>query len=198
MPEVHYDMLVWHRDVAGTDLVERMPEWETPASRAWGGFSRLAIVGRSRLSRGDSARLKRSRFRRCSLLRADANHLSRSLESGSLPLWCALDSIWFGNVEMPEVHSDMLVQHLYGFTRHLPTAEGGRTLADLPDCRRCQTFADMEERGLVSSKWGMTANNRKARYYEITARGRAHLKAETAKLADYTATLSAILGAKSV
>ncbi|HEY4219303.1 MAG TPA: PadR family transcriptional regulator [Gemmatimonadaceae bacterium] len=66
---------------------------------------------------------------------------------------------------------------------------------NIDDSALLQAFHRMEERGLVSSKWGMTPNNRKARYYQITAKGRAHLKAESAKLAEYTATLAEILDA---
>jgi transcriptional regulator len=38
----------------------------------------------------------------------------------------------------------------------------------------------MQKRGMVTSKWGRSENNRKARFYSITARGRARL----AKAAD--------------
>ena len=34
----------------------------------------------------------------------------------------------------------------------------------------------MQKRGWVTSKWGRSENNRKARFYSITARGRARLK----------------------
>jgi transcriptional regulator len=38
----------------------------------------------------------------------------------------------------------------------------------------------LERRGWVRAKWGVTDENRRARYYELTARGRAQLKAEEA------------------
>src|SRR5215210_1164740 len=37
----------------------------------------------------------------------------------------------------------------------------------------------MELEGLIDSEWGTTENNRKAKYYRITALGRKQLKAET-------------------
>ena len=37
----------------------------------------------------------------------------------------------------------------------------------------------LEERGWLSSSWGDSENNRKARYYEMTAAGRKQLRAET-------------------
>jgi PadR family transcriptional regulator, regulatory protein PadR len=51
----------------------------------------------------------------------------------------------------------------------------------------------MEERGLVSSEWGLTENNRRARYYRATAAGRAWLKSESAKLMAYAKTLGVVL-----
>jgi PadR family transcriptional regulator len=38
----------------------------------------------------------------------------------------------------------------------------------------------LEQRGLVRGKWGVTDNNRKARYYSISAAGRRQLAAEKA------------------
>lgn len=38
----------------------------------------------------------------------------------------------------------------------------------------------LEQRGLVRGKWGVTENNRKARFYAITAAGRRQLAAEKA------------------
>src|SRR5215468_9884925 len=42
----------------------------------------------------------------------------------------------------------------------------------------------LEERRLVESKWGLSENNRKAKYYQLTAAGRGQLKQ---KSADWTA-----------
>lgn len=39
----------------------------------------------------------------------------------------------------------------------------------------------MEEEGWVKSYWGESANNRKAKYYELTRTGRRHLESETEK-----------------
>ena len=39
----------------------------------------------------------------------------------------------------------------------------------------------LEQRGLVRGKWGVTENNRKARFYAITAAGRRQLATEKAE-----------------
>ena len=55
----------------------------------------------------------------------------------------------------------------------------------------------MEERGLIASEWGLTENNRRARYYKATANGRAWLKAESKRLMSYAETLTSLLRATS-
>ena len=40
----------------------------------------------------------------------------------------------------------------------------------------------MEKAGLITSAWGVTDNNRQARYYRITASGRRALGAEVARM----------------
>ena len=58
-----------------------------------------------------------------------------------------------------------------------------------------QAFYRLEERNLVSADWGVTENNRKARYYRITSAGRAFLRAQTTQWLRYAETVSGILTA---
>src|SRR5713226_146607 len=39
----------------------------------------------------------------------------------------------------------------------------------------------LEERGWIAGKWGVSSNNRKARFYSLTAAGRKQLVKETSK-----------------
>jgi PadR family transcriptional regulator, regulatory protein PadR len=39
----------------------------------------------------------------------------------------------------------------------------------------------LEERGWITGKWGVSSNNRRARFYALTATGRKHLVKETSK-----------------
>lgn len=56
-----------------------------------------------------------------------------------------------------------------------------------------QALYRMEGRGLVEASWGTTENNRRARYYGLTAAGRRHLRAETDTWLRYTQSVTAIL-----
>ena len=54
----------------------------------------------------------------------------------------------------------------------------------------------LEKRGLVKSSWGLSENNRRAKYYEITAQGRATLTRESATWATYAAAVGKVLSSR--
>lgn len=56
-----------------------------------------------------------------------------------------------------------------------------------------QALYRMEERGFVAAKWGVTPNNRRARYYRITHKGRRRLEAEARRWMQYAELVTAIL-----
>ena len=66
---------------------------------------------------------------------------------------------------------------------------------DLDDSALYQAVYRLEERGLLEADWGVTENNRRARYYKLTAAGRTYLRAETRNWMQYAETVSAILTA---
>src|SRR5262249_49379287 len=51
----------------------------------------------------------------------------------------------------------------------------------------------LERRGLVTAKWGTSGNNRRARYYRLTAAGRKQLTAETSKWERLSEAIARIL-----
>jgi transcriptional regulator len=51
----------------------------------------------------------------------------------------------------------------------------------------------LEKDGLIASDWGVTDNNRRARYYRLTASGRRALGAELASWRRFAAGLEAVL-----
>ena len=51
----------------------------------------------------------------------------------------------------------------------------------------------LELRGHLSSEWGVSDNNRRAKYYRLTAAGRRRLEAETAKWNEMADVIAAIL-----
>jgi transcriptional regulator len=53
----------------------------------------------------------------------------------------------------------------------------------------------LEQQGLIRSAWGQTENNRRARYYSLTARGRRHLSDELASWRRMSRAINLVLQA---
>ena len=53
----------------------------------------------------------------------------------------------------------------------------------------------MERRGWVASEWGLSENNRRAKYYKLTAEGRRQLRAESSTWSVFSLAVSLVLNA---
>ena len=53
----------------------------------------------------------------------------------------------------------------------------------------------LESRGWIKAAWGVSDNNRKARYYSLTVRGKRQLQEETSRWGVLSSTISAMLRA---
>ena len=53
----------------------------------------------------------------------------------------------------------------------------------------------LEDKGWVRSEWGLSENNRRARFYTIAPAGRAHLRAEAAVWLRYAGAVTRVLRA---
>jgi PadR family transcriptional regulator len=51
----------------------------------------------------------------------------------------------------------------------------------------------LELRGLLASEWGVSENNRRAKYYRLTARGRKYLAAESEHWNRMTAAIARVM-----
>jgi len=64
---------------------------------------------------------------------------------------------------------------------------------EIEDAALYQALHRLERRGLVAAEWGLSDNNRRARFYELTAEGRSRLRADTANWRRYAQAVSAVL-----
>ncbi|HXT17013.1 MAG TPA: PadR family transcriptional regulator [Gemmatimonadaceae bacterium] len=85
--------------------------------------------------------------------------------------------------------------HGFEITKWLEARSSGRL--DITDAGLLQALHRLEARGLLSAEWGVTANERRARYYKLTQAGRAALRAESAALIDQFDALMSVLTARS-
>jgi PadR family transcriptional regulator PadR len=51
----------------------------------------------------------------------------------------------------------------------------------------------LEDSGAIDAEWGVTENNRRARYYSLTPRGREIMRAEVATWKRYVAAVSCVI-----
>ena len=51
----------------------------------------------------------------------------------------------------------------------------------------------LEDGGAIAAEWGVSENNRRAKYYALTARGRQRLRTETATWRRYVAAVTSLL-----
>src|SRR5215469_107857 len=53
----------------------------------------------------------------------------------------------------------------------------------------------LESKGLLEAEWGLSENNRKAKFYQLTAQGRRQLRHEVKTWEAYAAAVTKVLGA---
>ena len=53
----------------------------------------------------------------------------------------------------------------------------------------------LEGKGLLEAEWGLSQNNRKAKFYSLTTAGRRHLRQEVKTWEAYAAAVAKVLGA---
>jgi PadR family transcriptional regulator PadR len=63
----------------------------------------------------------------------------------------------------------------------------------LEDAALYQALHRLERKGLVAAEWGLSDNNRRARFYELTADGRKRLRAEAASWRRYAQAVAAVI-----
>lgn len=81
--------------------------------------------------------------------------------------------------------------HGYGVATIVRERSGGAL--EIEDAALYQALHRLERKGLVSAEWGTSENNRRARFYALTAAGRKQLRAEAANWRRYAHAVAAVL-----
>lgn len=81
--------------------------------------------------------------------------------------------------------------HAFEIATWLEDRSGGRLAVE--DAALLQALHRMEERKLIAAEWAVTKNGRRARYYRLTTSGKAHLRAESARLVDHFDAIVTVL-----
>ena len=84
-------------------------------------------------------------------------------------------------------------QPLHGFEISLWLEERSGGALAIDDSALYQALHRLEAKKLVVGEWGVSENNRRARYYELTPAGRAHLDDASAQMVSYAKTITNLL-----
>jgi PadR family transcriptional regulator, regulatory protein PadR len=81
--------------------------------------------------------------------------------------------------------------HGYGIARRLEQISGDRFAINYGTLY--PTLLKLEQEGYISAEWGVSENNRKAKFYDLTRSGRKQLQKETQGWAETVAIMSRVL-----
>ncbi|MEP6765259.1 MAG: PadR family transcriptional regulator [Gemmatimonadaceae bacterium] len=82
-------------------------------------------------------------------------------------------------------------RHGFAIARWLEERADGEM--EIEDSALYQALHRLEEREFVTAEWGLTENNRKARYYRLTTAGRGRLRADADVWKRYAKVVGRIL-----
>ena len=81
--------------------------------------------------------------------------------------------------------------HGYAVSRWVRERTDG--VLSMEDAALYQALHRLEARGWIESEWGLSENNRRAKYYGLTAAGRRQLRSEVAEWRRYAAAVFKVI-----
>ena len=101
--------------------------------------------------------------------------------------------VWLGTLSLMVLQTlaTMGPQHGYGLARRIEQISGDQLSLNYGTLY--PALLKLEQEGAITSEWGVSDNNRRARYYSITAAGRRQLAAEEANWAALTGAVARVL-----
>jgi transcriptional regulator len=101
--------------------------------------------------------------------------------------------VWQGTVALMVLKTleAMGPLHGYGIARRIEQTSGDQLSLNYGTVY--PALVKLEQEGSIASKWGLSENNRKAKYYRLTRAGRKQVATETRQWEDTTAILARFL-----
>ena len=106
------------------------------------------------------------------------------------------------NAELLPGTLDMLIlkavslKPLHGYGVLLRIRQISGEALDIPQGSLYPALYRLEQQGLIVAEWGQSENNRKAKYYTVSAEGRRRLREETASWNRLVTAIAAAMGTK--
>ncbi len=81
--------------------------------------------------------------------------------------------------------------HGYGVSQLIDERSRGKLVVD--DAALYQALHRLGRQGHVKAYWGLSENNRRARFYELTAKGRSRMAGDIARWTQYAVAMNRVL-----
>ena len=103
------------------------------------------------------------------------------------------NDVWQGTLALMvlKILETMGPLHGYGIARRIEQISGDRLSINYGTLY--PALLKLEQEGYISSAWGLSDNNRKAKYYSLTRAGRQRLQEETASWDRMSAVINRVL-----
>jgi PadR family transcriptional regulator, regulatory protein PadR len=103
------------------------------------------------------------------------------------------NSVWQGTLALMVLRTLMTMgeQHGYGIARRIEQTSGGKLSINYGTLY--PALLKLEQEGLITSAWGVSDNNRKAKFYKLTKAGRKQIERDTRQWEETSAIMMRFL-----
>jgi transcriptional regulator len=105
------------------------------------------------------------------------------------------NAVWQGTLSLMVLRTLLIMgdQHGYGIARRIEQTSLGKLSINYGTLY--PALLKLEQEGLISSAWGLSDNNRKAKFYKLTRAGRKRIERETRQWSETAAIMTRFLAA---
>ncbi len=103
------------------------------------------------------------------------------------------NAVWQGTLSLMVLRTLLAMgdQHGYGIARRIEQTSEGRLSINYGTIY--PALLKLEQEGLIASSWGVSDNNRKAKFYKLTRAGRKQIERDTKQWAEVSAIMTRFL-----
>jgi PadR family transcriptional regulator PadR len=115
------------------------------------------------------------------------------LEKNTLDRNLDRNTVWQGTLSLMVLRTLLTMgeQHGYGIARRIEQTSGGKLSINYGTLY--PSLLKLEQEGLINSAWGLSDNNRKAKFYKLTKAGRKQIERDTRQWAETSAIMMRFL-----
>jgi len=106
------------------------------------------------------------------------------------------NAVWQGTLSLMVLRTLLMMgeQHGYGIARRIEQTSEGKLSINYGTLY--PSLLKLEQEGLISSAWGLSDNNRKAKFYKLTRAGRKQIERDTRQWAETSAIMTRFLASE--